>query len=109
MLVDDPFWTTALDVRQLPVHLGEALRRADLVISKGDVNYRRLLSDRHWPFTIPTEEVIDYFSTSLLILRTLKGEILTGIEEGVAERIGAEDPEWLLNGQRGLIQFIEGG
>jgi hypothetical protein len=109
LLVDDPFWTTSLDLRQLPIRLGEALGTTDLVISKGDVNYRRLLADRHWPFTIPTEEVVDYFPTSLLILRTLKGEILTGIEEGVAERIGTGDPDWLLNGQRGLIQLIQGG
>jgi hypothetical protein len=108
LLVDDAFWTTALHFPQVPPHLREALRATDLVIFKGDVNYRRLLSDRHWPFTLPTEEVIDYFPTSLLILRTLKGEILTGIEEGMAEGIGAEDPGWLLNGQRGLIQFIEG-
>jgi len=109
LLVDDPFWTTALHFPQMPTHLREALGVTDLIISKGDVNYRRLLSDRHWPFTLPTEEVLDYFPTSLLTLRTLKGEILTGVEEGVAERIGAEDPGWLLNGQRGLIQFIEGG
>jgi hypothetical protein len=107
LLVDDAFWTTALHFPQLPPYLCEALRATDLVIFKGDVNYRRLLSDRQWPFTLPTEEVIDYFPTSLLILRTLKGEILTGIEEGVAERIGAEDPGWLLNGQRGLIQLVE--
>jgi len=107
LLIDDPFWTTALHFPQMPTRLCEALRASDLVISKGDVNYRRLLSDRHWPFTTPTEEILDYFPTSLLILRTLKGEILTGVEEGVAERIGAQDPDWLLNGQRGLIQLLE--
>jgi len=107
LLVDDPFWTTALHFPQMPAYLYEALRATDLVISKGDVNYRRLLSDRHWPFTLPTEELLDYFPTSLLILRTLKGEILTGIQEGVAERVGDEDPDWLLNGQRGLIQLVE--
>ena len=104
----DPFWTTAFHFPEMSPQLRETLVATDLVISKGDVNYRRLLSDRHWPFTIPTEEVLDYFPTSLLILRTLKGEILTGVEEGVAERIAAEDPDWLLNGQRGLIQLVEG-
>jgi len=109
VLIDDPFWTTALHFPQMPSRLREALRATDLVISKGDVNYRRLLSDRHWPFTIPTEEVLDYFPTSLLILRTLKGEILTGVEKEVTERIAAEDPDWLLNGQRGLIQLVKRG
>ena len=108
-LIDDPFWTTALHFSQMPTRLREALGATELVVSKGDVNYRRLLSDRHWSFTTSTEKVLDYFPTSLLILRTLKGEILTGIVEGVAERIAAEDPDWLLNGQRGLIQLAEGG
>jgi len=108
-LIDDPFWTTALHFPQMPPRLCQALGTAHLVISKGDVNYRRLLSDRHWPFTLPTEAVLGYFPTTLLILRTLKGEILTGVEAEVAERIAAEDPGWLLNGQRGLIQLIEKG
>jgi len=107
ILIDDPFSTAALHFPQMPPRFREALRTADLVVSKGDVNYRRLLCDRHWPFTTPTEEILDYFPTSLLILRTLKGEILTGVEEGLAERIAATDPEWLLNGQRGLIQLVE--
>lgn len=109
MLIDDPFSTTALHFPQMPTRFSEALKAADLVVSKGDVNYRRLLSDRHWPFATPTEDILDYFPTSLLILRTLKGEILTGVEEGVAERIAAQDPGWLINGQRGLIQLVERG
>lgn len=107
VLIDDPFWTTALHFPQMPARLCGTLEATDLVISKGDVNYRRLLSDRHWPFTTPTEEILGYFPTSLLILRTLKGEILTGIEEGMAERLATQDPDWLLNGQRGLIQLLK--
>jgi len=80
-----------------------------MIILKGDVNYRRLLSDRHWPYTTSITDIVHYFPTSLLILRTLKGEIIVSLREGQAEEIEAEDPEWLINGKRGIIQYIERG
>jgi len=92
---------------EMPHPLHEEISRLDLVILKGDVNYRRLLSDRHWPYTTPITEIIHYFPTSLLILRTLKGEIMVGLKEGQAEKIESEDPDWLINGKRGIIQYVK--
>jgi uncharacterized protein with ATP-grasp and redox domains len=45
----DPFWASALFYRQAPEGLRAELGGADLLVLKGDVNYRRLLEDRHWP------------------------------------------------------------
>ncbi|HEX6306022.1 MAG TPA: damage-control phosphatase ARMT1 family protein, partial [Anaerolineales bacterium] len=59
-LVEDFFWTSPLAFWQLPAHLQQELAGADLIISKGDANYRRLLGDRHWPFTIPAADVLRY-------------------------------------------------
>jgi len=39
----------------------------------------------------------------------LKGEIIVGLKEGQAEKIAAEDPDWLINGLRGIIQYVELG
>lgn len=100
-----PFWTSYLMYRDFPSDLGDTLARSDLVILKGDVNYRRLLDDRHWPHTTPLEEIAAYFPAPLLVLRTLKGEIQVGLEPGQAEALAAEDPDWLINGQRGLVQY----
>jgi len=104
-LETDPFWTSHRMFRDLPPALREALSRSDLVVLKGDVNYRRLLGDRHWPHTTPLEQAAAYFPAPFLILRTLKGEIQVGLAPGQAEALAAEDPDWLINGQRGLIQY----
>jgi uncharacterized protein with ATP-grasp and redox domains len=107
VLRDDPFWTTCLMFRQMPRALSNDLARSDLVILKGDVNYRRLLDDAHWPHTSRTEAIAAYFPASFLVLRTLKGEIVVGLQPGQAEGIAAEDPTWLINGKRGIVQFVK--
>ena len=106
MLKDDPFWTTYLMFRDMPPALAAELLDADLVIVKGDVNYRRLLGDRHWPHTTRLEEVSAYFPAPFLVLRTLKGEIMVGLVPGQAEKLSAQDPDWLINGKRGIVQFV---
>jgi uncharacterized protein with ATP-grasp and redox domains len=106
ILKSDPFWTTCLMLRQMPAPLVSDLAQANLVILKGDVNYRRLLDDRRWPHTEPVEAIADYLPTSFLVLRTLKGEIMVGLEPGQAEALAAEDPTWLINGKRGIIQLV---
>jgi hypothetical protein len=91
---------------QMPASIRQQLAQADLIISKGDVNYRRLLSDRHWPHTTPMEEIVSYFPAPLLVMRTLKGEIMVNLEPGQAEALAAEDPTWLINGRRGILQLV---
>jgi hypothetical protein len=106
VLRDDPFWTTCLMFRQMPAPLAAELANSDLAILKGDVNYRRLLDDAHWPHTACLDEIVAYFPAPLLALRTLKGEIMVGLQPGQAEQLAAQDPDWLLNGKRGLIQYV---
>jgi len=102
----DPFWTGWLMFRQMPDHLKRDLANAYLVFIKGDVNYRRLLDDLHWPFTTRMEDVAGYFPAPFVALRTLKGEIMVGLQPGQAEVIQSEDPTWLINGKRGIIQLV---
>lgn len=104
---DDWFWASARHFCEMPQSLYEEISRFDMVVLKGDVNYRRLLSDRHWPYTTPITEIADYFPTSFVVLRTLKGEIIVDLEDGQAEKLEAEDPDWLINGRRGIIQYVE--
>ncbi|MDH5687154.1 MAG: damage-control phosphatase ARMT1 family protein [Candidatus Bathyarchaeota archaeon] len=104
---DDWFWASARHFCEMPQSLYEEISRFAMVILKGDVNYRRLLSDRHWPYTTQITEIAQYFPTSFLVLRTLKGEIIVDLEDGQAEKLKAEDPDWLINGKRGIIQHVE--
>jgi hypothetical protein len=103
----EPFWTGPLMFHQFPPSLRDDLARSGLVVLKGDVNYRRLLGDRHWPHTARLEAVAAGFPAPLLVLRTLKGEILVGLAPGQAEVLAAQDPTWLINGQRGLIHYSD--
>jgi hypothetical protein len=102
---DDPFWVTCLFFRELPASLGLTLAQAGLVISKGDANYRRLVGDRHWMPTTPFVSSTGYWPSSLVALRTLKSELIVGLRVGEAERYREQDPDWLTNGQRGVIQY----
>lgn len=100
------FYASSLFYFQLPDDLFAALADMDLVILKGDANYRRLLGDAHWSFTTPFAETVSYFPTSLVVLRTMKSELIVGLRPDDAVRLNAEDPTWLVNGRRGIIQFF---
>jgi hypothetical protein len=97
-------YATSLFFFQLPEDLHSALAGMDLVLVKGDANYRRLLGDAHWPPTTPFASATSYFPAPIVALRTLKAEIIVGLRPGEAERLQVEDPAWLVNGQRGIVQ-----
>jgi len=45
----------------MPADLRTELADAAVTILKGDLNYRRLVGDRHWPPTTPFAAVADHF------------------------------------------------
>jgi len=98
------FYTTCLFYFQLPRDLCDQLASTDLVILKGDANYRRLLGDAHWDPTASFVQATSYFPAPFVSLRTLKAELVVGLKAGEAERLRAQDPDWLVNGKRGVIQ-----
>jgi len=106
MAHDHPFWTTCLFFSQFPQELRSSLAESGLIILKGDVNYRRLLEDRHWPPTSDLAAIAAHMPASFLALRTLKGELIVGLRDGQAEEIARGDPDWLINGERGLIHLV---
>jgi len=107
-LTDHPFWTTHLGYHQMPADLAADLGGAGLVILKGDVNYRRLLDDRHWPHTARLAEAAAYFPAPFLAVRAIKSEVLVDLAPGQAEALAARDPDWLINGRWGIVQLVSG-
>ena len=105
LLKDDAFWVSPLPMWQMPQALRQALGQSDLVISKGDANYRRLLGDREWPYTTPFAGIVSYMPAPLLALRTLKAELACGLTEEQVTRLNEEEADWLVNGRYGVIQF----
>jgi uncharacterized protein with ATP-grasp and redox domains len=104
-LLADPYWVSPLALWQLPQGLHRALAQSHLVIFKGDANYRRLLGDCHWSFTTRFEEIVCYFPAPLLALRTLKSEVVAGLQPDQVRSLSQTDPNWLTNGEWGVIQF----
>ena len=100
-----PYWTSPLAGWEMPADLQADLTASDLVISKGDANYRRLLGDRHWMNTTPFVDVLSYFPTTILALRTGKSEIIIGLTEIQLSGLPKKDEEWMYDGRWGLIQL----
>ncbi len=100
------FWTSPLPLWQMPDALRQELAPAHLIISKGDANYRRALGDAHWPPDTPFAQIVSYLPAPALFLRTCKSEVIAGLPPGQAEALVEKEPDWLVNGKWGLIQFV---
>jgi hypothetical protein len=99
-----PFYTSSGFFPALPQDLHAQLAGFALVVVKGDANYRRLCSDARWAPETPFAGVVADFPAPLVALRTMKAEVVVGLPAGVAERLTGEDPRWMVNGKRGLVQ-----
>jgi uncharacterized protein with ATP-grasp and redox domains len=105
ILCEDYFWTSPLAFWEIPDSLKSDLSAANLILIKGDANYRRLLGDRHWHFTTNFADIVSYFPAPILALRTLKSEVVAGLKPEAIEEVAKSDSDWLTNGQWGVIQI----
>ncbi|HLO83872.1 MAG TPA: damage-control phosphatase ARMT1 family protein [Nostocaceae cyanobacterium] len=106
VLTEDYFWTSPLAFWEIPEHLKMELGKSDLIIVKGDANYRRLLGDRHWHYTTNLADIICYLPAPMVALRTLKSEVAAGLDAEIVEGVAKSDVNWLTNGQWGVIQLV---
>lgn len=100
------FWTSPHPLWLLPNKLRQLLSESNLVISKGDANYRRALGDAHWAYDTPIAEVVNYFPAPILFLRTCKSDVLAGLPSGRQTELDKLEPGWDINGRWGVIQFV---
>ena len=110
----DEFWCTPLSFWNLPKHGGFAykdIQSAGLTIYKGDLNYRKMVFDAEWPTTTPFRVAIGPLhspdSTPFLMLRTSKSDVVVGLKPGQEEELKSKDPNWMVNGKWGMIQYYE--
>ena len=99
-----PFFCAPLGYAEMPEDLRADFASSALTLMKGDLNYRRLVGDRHWPATVPFSEVTAYFPGPVAALRTLKSDVATGLAAGSADALDASDPGWRTNGAHALVQ-----
>jgi hypothetical protein len=132
------FWTTRGSYWRLPraaPELYEDLKQSELVVFKGDLNYRRLIADAshpssngismantpqvEWEPTKPLSEAIEPLGPGsgprILVLRTFKADAICGLPEGKDEELrqaksGGPIPlkRWAWNGEWVVIQFSDG-
>jgi hypothetical protein len=104
-LLPDPYWNGPRFLWERPPRLQRELDRATAVILKGDANYRRAAGDALWPAGIGFAEATGYLPAPLVALRTMKSDSLVGISAHDVARLDAADPDWRINGRRGVIQL----
>ena len=99
------FSSAPLPYEEMPGDLRAEFASATLTIVKGDLNYRRLVGDRLWAPTTPFADVTAYFPGPVAALRTLKSDVITGLDaQTEAALVAAEDQRWRTGGTHALIQ-----
>ncbi|KAI9694244.1 MAG: hypothetical protein M1820_009102 [Bogoriella megaspora] len=117
------FWTQAGSYWRMPKTapaLFEDLKESELVIHKGDLNYRKLTGDAMWDPTTPFTEAIGPFGPKsgvrTLALRTCKADVVVGLPKGEDERLkdtegGGGDSgarKWAWSGKWAVVQLCDG-
>ncbi|KAI9585447.1 damage-control phosphatase ARMT1-like [Glossina fuscipes] len=105
------FWVSAYEyfkMREINPELYKYLSQAHLLIFKGDLHYRKLLGDYCWD---PTDNFLTcirgFQPTNICALRTIKSDIVCGLQQGQTDDLHRRTHEWMTTGEYGLIQFVE--
>jgi hypothetical protein len=99
------FYCAPLSYDRMPDDLATQFARASLTIMKGDLNYRRLVGDRDWPPMTPFAQTTSYFPGPVAALRTLKSDVVVGLEKVTIETLDAASGQWRIDGTRAMIQL----
>lgn len=81
--------------------LYEELAKANLVIFKGDLSYRKLIADIFSEPSVDKEEVLSFRPTDSLYLRTLKSDGIVGLSSSVD--VSKLEENWRNSGKYGIV------
>jgi len=99
-------WGEPRHFHQLPPELTRELANSNLVIAKGDLNYRRFVGDRAWPATTDFSAVTPAVPFDAFALRVLKSDALVGVSNAAAARAARTSAAWRTDASHALIQKI---
>ena len=108
------FWCSGLSywyLKSEAPELFDELRQSDLLIFKGDLNFRKLLFDCDWPVTTPFKTAIGKEMgtefTNIVSLRTNKADTIAGLREGLKEELEktVTPLEWRCSGKYAVVQY----
>ncbi|KAG9283011.1 protein-glutamate O-methyltransferase [Astyanax mexicanus] len=107
---DHQFWTLPnefCDMRADAADLYSTLQASDLILFKGDLNYRKLTGDRDWEHTVPFGRALRGFHPApLCSLRTLKANVQVGLQSDQGEKLTSQEPDWMTVGKYAIVQFF---
>ncbi|KAL2152317.1 hypothetical protein VTH82DRAFT_5501 [Thermothelomyces myriococcoides] len=110
------FWRLPAEAKELV----DDLKEAELVVFKGDLNYRKLVGDVAWDPTTPFPEALGPLGPgsglNILTLRTCKADVVVGLKPGEDEKLkqtegGGGDSgarKWAWNGKWAVVSFSKG-
>lgn len=117
------FWTEGGSYWRLPgtaPELHNDLKESELVLFKGDLNYRKLTGDAMWdpatPFTTAIGPMGPGSGVRVLALRTCKADVVVGLPKGRDEELrkmegGGGDSgcrKWAWSGKWAVVEFSDG-
>ncbi|MFW6252419.1 MAG: ARMT1-like domain-containing protein [bacterium] len=109
-LQPDPYWCSTLFFPDLPLRMRRVLETADLLIVKGDLNYRRVFQDTIWPIGTDVRAAVGTSGLPpMILLRGMKSDVIWGLDQETVSALDAEDQSWRINGKRAVIQVIDLG
>ena len=117
----NPFWTSPYSFDRMhqivPNFYADLNKNSQLVVLKGDLNYRKLIGDLDWPFDTPLKTAVrGFLPASLLAVRTLKSDCVANLDTdlnrnerfaAVAKEFEIGKKKWMITGDFGLIQFLK--
>jgi len=98
------FFCAPLPFHDMPADLTTELTTADLVILKGDLNYRRLVGDRDSSAAASFTQATAYFPAGVAALRTLKSDVAVGLEDRVIRALDDSGEHWRTSGRHAVVQ-----
>ncbi|KAI9482649.1 MAG: hypothetical protein EXX96DRAFT_117673 [Benjaminiella poitrasii] len=110
----DHFWCSGLSywyMKDEAPALFEDMKKADVVLYKGDLNYRKLVFDCDWPITTSFQKAIGPAManefTHIMALRTNKADPVVGLSEETARDIEsrATRQEWRFSGKYAVVEY----
>ncbi|KAK3075231.1 Hairy/enhancer-of-split with YRPW motif protein 2 [Teratosphaeriaceae sp. CCFEE 6253] len=123
LLRPNGFWTEGGSYWRMPhaaPSLLSDLKESELVIFKGDLNYRKLTSDAMWDPATPFTEAIGPLGPQsgirVLALRTCKADVVVGLPKGRDEELRAMEGgggdsgarKWAWSGKWAVVSFCDG-
>lgn len=110
--VTNKFWTLANRFWDLPKFEDAytQFKDSNLMIFKGDLNYRKLTGDCWWDKTTPFSTAIQDLATAnlpILSLRTCKADVVVGLPAGTDEKLKQSDGDlWYSTGKYAVVSFF---